>query len=251
MLRSSFLLILGLAAPAAADPIATGTYGELGYTLEWSHWATPAGHAGVVMSGVSYTESRGAFTNLMLSGAAASGQNLACTREVGGRCVEAVDTGPTEQELAAAQAIAERRPAALRLTAWHEGLGSDVDGVDARLGIVRAEPGVVMTTGVGAGLVRSNRRSAPIMPPEPGVPDPPDPTFDNRWIGGFVEGRTAVHERHGGHMRVLVAYDGGLMVLVHLGYEHRVGPVSLSIGADTDSYKPKRAGAYAGVGVVF
>src|SRR6185503_18675293 len=111
--------------------------------------------------------------------------------------------------------------------------------------------GFVMTTGVAAGIVRSNRRSAPIMPPDPGVPDPPDPSFDNRWLGGFVDARATVDTAGGPILRLLVAYDGGLMVLFHAGYERRIGRLTVSAGLDTDSYRPKRAGAFAGVGVVF
>ncbi len=243
------LVLLALTAPAAAEP-ASGTYGELGYSVEWSHWATPSGHGGVLMSGVTYTESRGAFVNLMLSGVAASGEHLECTRRVGDTCTEAVDTGPSEQELAAADALLRRRPAGLRLTAWHESLGSDIDGVDARLGYTTGGE-AVMTVGVAGGLVRSNRRSAPIMPPDPGVPDPPDPTFERGWVGGFIDARVSTDRAWGPIIRLLVAYDGGLMVVFHAGYERRIGRLNLSVGLDTDSYRPKRAGAFAGVGVLF
>jgi hypothetical protein len=243
------VLLIVAAAPghAAAEPEPPsdpGVFAEVGYVAEWSHWATPSGHGGVFVSGVTYTESRGPFVNIMLSGIAGSGSNYECVRRTSRGCESAIDTGPSEQERAAAAAILSRRPFALTLTGFHESLGSEIDGVDARLGLVRPERGAVMMIGVAGGITRSNRRD--LMPPDPGVPDPPDQTFSRDWLGGYVEGRGG-----GLRMRLVIAYSTPFLVLGEVGYERQLGRFNLGASLITDSYKPGRAGVRAGIGVVF
>lgn len=156
---------------AAPEPLGYGVYRgtvyELGYTFELAPWASGDGRQPVYLSGLSFTEHRGPFINLLtmvlaLAGVASSTGHYERRGNTVYHVVTAEEARQAEEAMAAIAAGANAMPMTMRLRAYHDSLGSMAEGVRADVGVgstIGDDPVPIGSFYVGGFLnwLRSNR----------------------------------------------------------------------------------------------
>lgn len=148
-------MVAALAAPRRAhaqdflngmlpEPVGYGVYRgtvyELGYTFELAPWASADGRQPAYLSGLSFTEHRGPFINLVamvlaMAGVASSTGHYERRGNTVYHVVTAEEARQSQEALDAIVAGASAMPMTMRLRAYHDTFGSTADGIRADVGV--------------------------------------------------------------------------------------------------------------------
>lgn len=205
------------------------TFYDVAYTFEYAPWAGATNSSPVLLSGVSYTENRGALGNLIVSIilqiAAASSRRTSVELGRDSNYIyyrsltvyeQQAENARVAQAVAAAARIAEQRPLSFSFRAYHEVLGSQMDGAAFEMtyaGVIRVLSGIVIQGGFGAGSLRNNHLAPTTSSGQTG----------RDWLGPTLVVRMPFFRYLGTRLGAMYSFLSPNFLLLDTGLEGRIG----------------------------